>query len=166
MYQEGRFWLSNHARVAWRYKTFGSTGLRVSVVALGTGTFGTRWGWGADPEESRRVFDGFAEAGGNFLDCADVYQFGESEEILADLVHADRDHFVLGTKFSMGADPNGGPSRTGNSRKVIVRSLEASLKRLKIDRIDLYWAQMADGMTPVDEIMLAFGLPRVWETRG
>lgn len=139
-----------------RYKLFGNTGLRVSEVALGTGTFGTGWGWGADSAESKRVFDGFAQAGGTFLDCADVYQFGESERILADLIAADRDHFVLASKFSMGADPKGGISRTGNSRKAMVQALEASLKRLRTDRLDLYWVHMADGLTPVDEIVRAF----------
>lgn len=138
-----------------RYKLFGRSGLRVSEVALGAGTFGTRWGRGSDAQESRTVFDRYAEAGGNFIDSADVYQFGESEEILADLITADRDHFVLGTKFSMGADPKGGVSRTGNSRKTIVSALEQSLRRLKTDRVDLYWAHMSDGMTPVDEVMRA-----------
>jgi aryl-alcohol dehydrogenase-like predicted oxidoreductase len=138
-----------------RYKLFGRSGLRVSELALGTGTFGTRWGRGSDPAESRAVFDRYAEAGGNFVDTADVYQFGESEEILADLLAADRDHFVLGTKFTVGADPKGGVSRTGNSRKNIVRSLEESLRRLRTDRVDLYWAHMSDGMTPVDEVMRA-----------
>lgn len=138
-----------------RYKLFGRSGLRVSELALGTGTFGTRWGWGSEPEESRRVFDRYVEAGGNFIDCADVYQFGQSEEILADLIAADRDHLVLASKFSMGSDPAGGVSRTGNSRKNIVRSVEASLQRLKTERIDLYWAHMSDGMTPVDEMMRA-----------
>jgi aryl-alcohol dehydrogenase-like predicted oxidoreductase len=138
-----------------RYNLFGRSGLRVSELALGTGTFGTRWGRGSDPAESRAVFDRYAEAGGNFVDTADVYQFGESEEILADLLAADRDHFVLGTKFTMGADPKGGVSRTGNSRKNIVRSLEDSLRRLRTDRVDLYWAHMSDGMTPVDQVMRA-----------
>lgn len=138
-----------------RYKLFGRSGLRVSELALGTSTFGTRWGRGSDPAESRTVFDRYALAGGNFIDSADVYQFGESEEILSDLIATDRDHFVLGTKFAMGADPKGGVSRTGNSRKNIVRSVEDSLRRLKTDRIDLYWAHMSDGMTPVDEVMRA-----------
>jgi aryl-alcohol dehydrogenase-like predicted oxidoreductase len=140
------------------YKVFGRrTGLRVSELALGVGMFGTRWGHGATPAEARQLFDGYAEAGGNFLDTADGYQLGESEEILGDFLAADRDHFVLATKYSFGAESGkGGVTRSGNSRQNMVRSVEASLKRLKTDRIDLYWAHMADGVTPLEEIMRAF----------
>ena len=140
------------------YKVFGrKTGLRVSELALGVGMFGTRWGHGATPAEARQIFDGYAEAGGNFLDTADAYQLGESEEILGDFLAADRDHFVLATKYTFGAESGkGGVTRSGNSRQNMVRSVEASLKRLKTDRIDLYWAHMADGVTPLDEIMRVF----------
>ncbi|MFD0440941.1 aldo/keto reductase [Streptomyces chartreusis] len=137
-----------------RYTTFGrATGLRVSEYALGTGNFGTGWGAGANPEESRRMFDRYAEAGGNFLDTADVYQFGESEELLGKFVAADRDHFVLATKFTRGAAPQSGISKTGNSRKNMVSSLEASLKRLGTDHIDLYWVHFPDELTPMEEIL-------------
>jgi aryl-alcohol dehydrogenase-like predicted oxidoreductase len=140
-----------------RYRMFGErTGLRVSELALGAGTFGTRWGYGAEPEEARRIFDRFAEAGGNFVDCADAYQFGQAETLLGQFVAADRDHFVLATKYTLGAEPEGGVSRTGNGRKNMVRSVEASLKRLATDRIDLYWAHMADGTTPTEEIARGF----------
>ncbi|MET8403181.1 aldo/keto reductase [Streptomyces sp900116325] len=81
-----------------RYTTFGRrTGLRVSQYALGTGNFGTGWGAGAEPDEARRMFDRFAEAGGNFLDTADEYQFGESETMLGQFLGADRDDFVVAT---------------------------------------------------------------------
>jgi aryl-alcohol dehydrogenase-like predicted oxidoreductase len=140
-----------------RYRTFGErTGLRVSEFALGTGTFGTRWGYGAEPDEARRIFDGFAEAGGTFVDCADSYQFGQAETLLGEFVATDRDHFVLATKYTLGAEAEGGVSRTGNSRKAMIRSVEASLRRLGTDRIDLYWAHMADGATPVEEIARGF----------
>jgi aryl-alcohol dehydrogenase-like predicted oxidoreductase len=140
-----------------RYRMFGErTGLRVSELALGAGTFGTRWGYGAEPEEARRIFDCFAEAGGNFVDCADAYQFGQAETLLGQFVAADRDHFVLATKYTLGAEPEGGVSRTGNGRKNMVRSVEASLRRLGTDRIDLYWAHMADGLTPIEEIARGF----------
>lgn len=87
-----------------RYTTFGHrTGLRVSEYALGTANFGTGWGSGAEPDEARRIFDRFAEAGGTFLDSADGYQFGESEELTGKLISADRDHFVPATKFTLGA---------------------------------------------------------------
>jgi len=87
-----------------RYATFGRrTGLRVSEYALGTGNFGTGWGAGADPDEARRMFDRFAEAGGTFLDTVDGYQFGESEELVGKFVAIDRDNFVLATKFTNGS---------------------------------------------------------------
>lgn len=142
-----------------RYKIFGRrTGLRVSELALGAGNFGTGWGHGAEREEAKKIFDGYVEAGGNFIDTADSYQVGQSEELVGEFIAADRDHFVLATKYTLGTSPKGGDgiSRTGNSRKNMVRSLEASLKRLKTDRIDLYWAHMADGVTPIEEIVRAF----------
>ncbi|UGQ13975.1 aldo/keto reductase [Yinghuangia sp. ASG 101] len=137
-----------------RYTTFGrQTGLRVSEYALGTGNFGTGWGAGAEPDEARRMFDRFAEAGGTFVDTADNYQFGESEELVGKFVAADRDHFVLATKFTNGASPQSGVSRTGNSRKNMVASLEASLKHLGTDYVDLYWVHFPDDLTPIEEIL-------------
>lgn len=137
-----------------RYTTFGRrTGLRVSEYALGTGNFGTGWGAGAEPDEARRMFDRFAEAGGTFLDTADAYQFGESEELVGKFIAADRDHFVLATKFTNGAGPQPGISRTGNSRKNMVTSLEASLRRLGTDYVDLFWVHFPDDLTPMEEIL-------------
>src|SRR5580765_3844608 len=119
-----------------RYKIFGRrTGLRVSELALDAGNFGTRWGHGAERGEAKKVFDRYIEAGGNFIDTADSYQFGESEEIVGDFIAADRDYFVLATKYTLGTTPTDGISRTGNSRKNMVCSVEGSLKRLKTDRI-------------------------------
>jgi len=140
-----------------RYKIFGRrTGLRVSELALGAGNFGTRWGHGAEPAEAKKVFDAYVEAGGNFIDTADSYQFGESEELVGDFIASDRDYFVLATKYTLGTTATDDISRTGNSRKNMVRSVEGSLKRLKTDRIDLYWAHFADGMTPMEEILRGF----------
>ncbi|AXG81768.1 aldo/keto reductase [Streptomyces paludis] len=137
-----------------RYTTFGHlTGLRVSEYALGTANFGTGWGAGAEPDEARRIFDRFAEAGGTFLDTADAYQFGESEELTGKFIAADRDHFVLATKFTLGAAPQPSISRTGNSRKNMVTSVEASLKRLGTDSIDLLWVHFPDELTPIEEIL-------------
>ncbi|MEU4098426.1 aldo/keto reductase [Streptomyces sp. NPDC026673] len=137
-----------------RYTTFGHrTGLRVSEYALGTGNFGTGWGAGADPAESRRMFDRFAEAGGTFLDTADNYQFGESEQLLGEFIAADRDHFVVASKFSVAATPRTDVSKTGNSRKNMIHSLEASLKRLGTDYLDLYWVHFPDDLTPIEEIL-------------
>jgi aryl-alcohol dehydrogenase-like predicted oxidoreductase len=81
-----------------RYKVFGChTGLRVSKFVLGAGSFGTRWGHGAKPDEVRRIVDGYADAGGNFIDTSDTYEFGESEELLGEFLRGRRDHFVLAT---------------------------------------------------------------------
>jgi aryl-alcohol dehydrogenase-like predicted oxidoreductase len=138
------------------YTTFGTTGLQVSRIALGTGNFGTRWGHGADLETSKAIFDTYAEAGGNFIDTADIYQFGQSEEILGDLLQGRRDDFVLATKFTRGDTPNAGRLVTGNSRKAMMACVDASLRRLKTDRIDLYWVHWPDGLTPAEEIVRGF----------
>lgn len=139
-----------------KYLPFGKTGLRVSQIALGTGNFGTGWGHGADPDASKAVFEAYAEAGGNFIDTADIYQFGQSEELLGSLLQGRRENFVLATKFTNGAVPNAGRLVTGNSRKALVASVEGSLKRLKTDRIDIYWAHHPDGVTPAEEIVRGF----------
>lgn len=140
-----------------RYTTFGrNTGLRVSELALGTGNFGTGWGYGSEKEEARAVFDGYVNAGGNFIDTADAYQFGQSEQMIGDFVAADRDHFVIATKYTLSALPDAGVARTGNSRRNMITSVENSLKRLKTDRIELLWAHFDDQMTPLEEIVRAF----------
>jgi aryl-alcohol dehydrogenase-like predicted oxidoreductase len=140
-----------------RYKPFGKhTGLRVSELVLGAGNFGTRWGHGAEPDEAARIFNAYAEAGGNFIDTANGYQFGQSEEILGDLLAGRREEFVLATKFTMKALPDDGILITGNSRKAMVASVEASLKRLKTDRIDLLWAHTSDSVTPAEELVRGF----------
>ncbi|SSB98495.1 Predicted oxidoreductase [Pseudomonas sp. 43mfcvi1.1] len=139
-----------------KYTSFGKTGLRVSQVALGTGNFGTGWGHGADPDTSKAMFNAYAEAGGNFIDTADVYQFGQSEEQIGILLEGRREDFVIATKYSNGAQPNANRLVTGNSRKAMVASVEASLKRLKTDRIDIYWVHHPDGLTPAEEIVRGF----------
>ena len=137
-----------------RYRVFGRhTGLRISELVLGTGMFGTKWGYGANPDESRLIFDGYLEAGGNFIDTSDSYQFGEAESLIGEFIRPARNDVVLATKFTQSDDPKGSLSVTGNSRKAMVQSLEQSLKRLKTDRIDLYWVHMPDGMTPIEEIV-------------
>lgn len=139
-----------------KYTVFGKTGLQVSQVALGTGNFGTGWGYGADPDVAEAIFNAYAEAGGNFIDTADIYQFGQSEELLGKLLQGRREDFVLATKFTNGAAPNASRLVTGNSRKALIASVEASLKRLKTDRIDIYWAHQPDGLTPTEEIVRGF----------
>lgn len=138
------------------YKIFGNTGISVSELALGTGNFGTGWGYGADPDSSKAIFNAYADAGGNFIDTADVYQFGQSEQLLGTLLEGRRDNFVLATKFTNGAAPDSNRLATGNSRRAMVTSVEASLKRLKTDHIDIYWAHHPDGVTPLEEIIRGF----------
>jgi aryl-alcohol dehydrogenase-like predicted oxidoreductase len=137
-----------------RYTLLGRSGLRVSEVALGTMTFGEAWGWGASADECARMFEAFVEAGGNFVDTASNYTDGESESIVGALVEQDRERFVVATKYTLSGrhdDPNAG----GNHRKNLVRTLEASLRRLRTDYVDLLWLHMWDGMTPVDEVVRA-----------
>jgi len=136
-----------------RHRVFGRTGLRVSTLALGAGTFGTRWGYGSEPDEARAVFDAYRAAGGDFIDTADSYQFGQSESLLGEFIGAARDEIVLATKFARGAGAASGIQSVGNSRKVMIQAVEGSLKRLRTDRIDLLWVHMPDGVTPVEEIV-------------
>ncbi len=138
-----------------RYRLLGRSGLRVSELCLGTMTFGEDWGWGSSRDESRRVLDAFFEAGGNFIDTANVYTNGTSETLLGEFLEGDRDRAVLATKYTNampGTDPNAG----GNQRKNMMRSVEASLKRLRTDYIDLYWLHIWDKVTPIEEVMRAF----------
>jgi aryl-alcohol dehydrogenase-like predicted oxidoreductase len=137
-----------------KYFLLGKTGLRVSEICLGTMTFGKEWGWGASKEESRKIFDAYVDAGGNFIDTANIYTDGTSEKYVSDFVSYDRDRFVIATKYTSNTragDPNAG----GNHRKNMVQSLEASLKRLNTDYIDLYWVHAWDQTTPIEEMMRA-----------
>jgi aryl-alcohol dehydrogenase-like predicted oxidoreductase len=136
-----------------RYKLLGRSGLRVSELCLGTMTFGETWGWGASKAESKKMFDLFTKAGGNFIDTSVNYTDGTSEEFLGDFLKADRDHFVVATKYTLtqpeDMDPNGG----GNSRKNMMKSVERSLQRLRTDHIDIYYLHMWDYMTPIEEVV-------------
>ena len=137
-----------------RYRLLGRSGLRVSELALGTMTFGEAWGWGASRDESRRMFETYVEAGGNFVDTASNYTDGESETLVGELVARDRERMVVATKYTLtsrGDDPNAG----GNHRKNLVQTLERSLARLRTDYVDLLWLHMWDGLTPADEVMRA-----------
>lgn len=134
------------------YRLFGKSGLRVSEICLGTMTFGLEWGWGADKDESRHIFDAYAEAGGNFVDTANRYTEGTSERWLGEFVKSERHHFVVATKYTL-RDQTGDPNYAGNHRKNLMRSVEESLRRLDTDFIDLLWVHAWDGMTPVDEVL-------------
>lgn len=137
-----------------RYTTLGRSGLRVSPFCLGTMTFGTEWGWGAEENMSRGLFDRYFEAGGNFVDTADAYTDGKSEEMVGKFIAERhlRDRVVLATKFTFNAEA-GNPNAGGNGRKNIYRALEGSLRRLKTDYLDLYWLHAWDTITPVEEVV-------------
>ncbi|MEM9092423.1 MAG: aldo/keto reductase [Cyanobacteria bacterium P01_F01_bin.53] len=136
------------------YYTLGNTGLRVSRLALGTMTFGDDWGWGADAENSRQLFDTYLDAGGNFIDTADLYTNGNSEKMLGQFIkdRGVRDKVAIATKFSYNADP-GNPNAGGNGRKNIIRAVEGSLQRLGTDYIDLYILHTWDQITPAEEVV-------------
>ncbi|MBK1624184.1 aldo/keto reductase [Afifella marina] len=136
------------------YYTLGRSGLRVSRLALGTMTFGTEWGWGADRETAHSLLEAYLEAGGNFFDTADLYTGGTSEEWLGAFIaeRGLRDRAVIATKFSYNAEP-GNPNTGGNGRKNILRALEGSLKRLKTDYVDLYLLHTWDRLTPAEEVL-------------
>ncbi|RJQ81242.1 aldo/keto reductase [Pseudonocardiaceae bacterium YIM PH 21723] len=140
-----------------RYTALGRhTGLRVSEYGLGTANFGHGWGGGASRTEAKQVLDRFAEAGGTLIDTADCYNFGEAEEYLGDFLKADRDHFVLASKYTCSPSPTPSVFDTGNSRRAMRLSVEGSLRRLNTDYLDLYWAHFADPLTPMQEIVAAF----------
>lgn len=135
------------------YVTLGRSGLRVSPLALGTMTFGNDR-WGSEDAESKLIFGHYVEHGGNFIDVADVYAEGKSEEVVGRFVAEGRlrDRLVLATKFSFNPE-EGNPNSGGNGRKNIYRALEGSLRRLKVDYVDLYWMHVWDTITPVEEVI-------------
>lgn len=143
------------------YQLLGRSGLRVSELCLGTMTFGEDWGWGAPKDEARKIYDAFREAGGNFIDTANIYTGGSSEKFVGEFMSGHREEMVIATKYTNavsilsgkpGTDANAG----GNQRKNMVQSVEASLKHLGTDYIDLYWLHIWDEITPAEEVMRAF----------
>jgi aryl-alcohol dehydrogenase (NADP+) len=132
------------------YRTLGTSGIVVSAQALGTMTFGAE----ADEETSHSILDTFVEAGGTFVDTADVYSSGASESIIGRWLAAhptEREQVVIATKgrFPMGA----GPNDLGLSRRHLSRALDASLTRLGVEQIDLYQMHAWDALTPIDETL-------------
>ena len=138
-----------------RYKLFGKSGLRVSELCLGGMTFGQDWGSmlpGASKEEAKRIFELFVNEGGNFIDTANVYQKGTSEKYVGEFISSEREKFVLATKYTLTTNPDD-PNASGNHRKNLVQSVDASLKRLNTHYIDLLWVHIWDPMTPIEEVM-------------
>jgi len=141
------------------FRTLGRSGLVVSPLALGTMTFGTER-WGAPDDVSHAIFDAYVDAGGNFIDTADVYAHdGRSEELIGGYI-ADRglrDRLVLATKFAFHGGEPGNVNASGNGRKNIHRAFEGSLRRLRTDYVDLYWMHVWDRVTPVEELLQSLG---------
>ncbi|MEG3164232.1 aldo/keto reductase [Sphingomonas sp. PB2P19] len=149
------------------FRTLGRSGLVVSPLALGTMTFGPGE-WGADEATSRAIFDAYRAAGGNFIDTADIYSGGERETLVGRFI-ADsraRDEIVLATKFAFNGSASplaatqagaGNPNAGGAGAKNIHRALDASLRRLGTDYVDLYWMHIWDGVTPIEEIVQTLG---------
>jgi aryl-alcohol dehydrogenase-like predicted oxidoreductase len=139
------------------YITLGHSGLRVSPLCLGTMTFGNEWGWGSSEEDSHKILHHFFKKGGNFIDTANVYTRGHSEDIIGNFLQKDnfrRERAVIATKF-FGTLYPGDPNAGGANRKSIMAACEASLRRLKTDYIDLYWMHCWDYHTPIEETMSA-----------
>ncbi len=139
-----------------RYQLLGRSGLRVSELCLGTMTFGENWGWGSAKGESRKVYDAFRTAGGNFLATANIYTNGTSETQLGEFLQGHRGEVVLATKYTNAASGAADPNAGGNHRKNMMQAVEASLKRLKTDYNDLYWLHIWDKITQIEEVMRAF----------
>ncbi len=137
-----------------RYRLLGSSGLRVSEFALGTMTFGESRSWGIGERTARLILDKFAEAGGTFLDTANIYADGNAERILGDFLRPDRDRFVVGTKYTLQTRP-GDLNSAGNHRKNLMRSVEASLRSMGTEYVDLLWVHTREAWTPVVEVMRA-----------
>lgn len=134
-----------------KYRYLGSSGLMMSRITLGTMTFGSE-GWGCDEKTSHSLMKAFIDAGGNSIDCGDVYAGGRSEEIIGSfLPQVDRDELIIATKFSLPKRP--GPTGFGGSRKTIITACEASLKRLNTDYIDLFYLHVPDPVTPYEETL-------------
>ena len=149
------------------FRTLGRSGLVVSPLALGTMTFGPG-PFGADEATSRAIFDAYRAAGGNFVDTADIYSGGISEELVGKFIRetGSRDEIVLATKFGFNGSSSpltaaqgtgGNPHAGGAGAKNIHRALDHSLRRLQTDYIDLYWMHIWDGITPIEEIMQTLG---------
>jgi aryl-alcohol dehydrogenase-like predicted oxidoreductase len=138
-----------------QYRLLGNSGLRVSEAAPGTMTFGDDWGWGAAKYGARKVYDAFREAGGNFIDTANRYTNGTSESFLGEVMEGHRQSVVIAAKHTNAA-PGSDPNAACNQRKNMVQAVEASLKRLRTDYIDLYWVHIGDRRAPRVSVSVQF----------
>jgi aryl-alcohol dehydrogenase-like predicted oxidoreductase len=134
------------------YRTLGRSGLVVSPLALGTMTFGTAR-WGTDDHNSQAIFNAYVDAGGNFLDTADVYAGGRSEQLLGRFIAERnlRDQVVVATKAGFAA--GSGVHTGGNGAKHLYSALDGSMQRLATDYVDLFWIHVWDSVTPAEELL-------------
>src|SRR5204862_2007135 len=138
------------------YRQLGNSGLKVPALSFGTGTFGGSGAlfktWGdTDVKEAKRLISICLDAGLNMFDSADVYSSGHAEEILGEAIKGRRDQVLISTKATFRSEP--GPNGLGSSRHHLMRSCEASLRRLRTDYIDIYQLHGFDALTPIEETL-------------
>ena len=136
------------------YKLFGTqTGLPASEIILGAANFGQHGNHGADAKEIQKILTTYTDAGGNFIDISDQYQFGEAEKTVGLFIEHQRHNFIICTKYTRSSEQSPQPANFGNHRKAMRQSVDSSLKRLKTDYIDIYMPHYDDGITPLDEVV-------------
>lgn len=135
-----------------KYKIFGNTGVPASELILGAASLGERRGYGAVSIDIPKILTTYTDAGGNFIDIADQYQYGEAEEIIGRFIAPQRHNFIICTKYTLSSEKAASPANSGNHRKAMRQAVEASLKRLQTDYIDIYMPHFDDGLTPLEEI--------------
>ncbi|MDN3582103.1 aldo/keto reductase [Mucilaginibacter flavus] len=136
-----------------KHKLFGTqSGLPASELILGAANFGQRRGYGAAIEEIPKILTTYADAGGNFIDVADQYQLGEAEVAIGKFIKTQRENYIICTKYTRSSETNPPPTNLGNHRKAMRQAVDASLKRLNTDYIDIYMPHFDDGITPIEEI--------------
>ena len=135
-------------------KLFGRhTGLAASELVLGTGVLGNRNGYGASKEDAKAIFQLFTASGGNFIDTSDAYQSGEAEELIGAFTAGRRTDFIICSKYTRTSQANPSIAGKGNHRKAMIQAVEASLKRLQTDYVDIYMPHYDDGKTPFEEVL-------------
>jgi aryl-alcohol dehydrogenase-like predicted oxidoreductase len=134
------------------YRQLGRSGLWVSPLALGAATFGNDWGWGAEKDEARKLFDLYVDRGGNFIDTAVTYTNGTSERLVGEFARSERDRLVIATKYTTLRRPDD-PNSGGSGRKSLFGAVETSLRQLGTDYLDVLYLHVWDFTTPVEEIL-------------
>lgn len=135
-----------------KYKLLGKSGLRVSEICLGTMTFGEEWAFGTSKDKSKKIYDAFLKAGGNFIDTANRYTEGSSEKFLGEFIPSERNNLVIATKYTLYTQ-RGSVNDGGNHRKNLVQSVEGSLKRLNTEYVDLLYLHAWDFTVGIEEVL-------------